>query len=77
MGNKIVDGSGNVFVPYRVEIPGLWVAHWQNDPGMTYNANMLQNSALYIDAKYFWPANTLDIKVASADLFDKSPYDSK
>lgn len=75
-GKEIVDSAGEVLVPYGVEIPGLWVSDWRNDAGMQQNVRLLENATLYADARYFWHSNTLDIKIASTDLFDESPYDS-
>lgn len=74
-GSEIIDSDGNVLIPYGVEIPGLWISDWQSNAGMLQNARQLQNATMYADARFFWHSNTLDIKVASADLFDQSPYD--
>ena len=76
VGKNILDANGQPFVPYGVELPSLWVANWRHNRGMQQNLNELEQPALYEIARRIWHANTLDLKIASANLFDQSPYDA-
>ena len=76
VGKNILDANGQPFVPYGVELPSLWVANWRHNRGMQQNLTELEQPALYEIARRIWHANTLDLKIASANLFDQSPYDA-
>lgn len=67
--------DGVPFVPYGVEVPSLWVASWRHNAGMQHNVHVLQQPSLYATIRHVWHANTIAIKVASADLFDRQPVD--
>ena len=75
VAKNILDANTQPFVPYGVEIPSLWVANWRSNPGMQQNIQQLESPVLYDDARNLWHANTLALKLASANLFDQSPYD--
>lgn len=63
-GKQILDNKGHVFVPYGVQLIGLFTYNWQTSAAYQ-NLTFRQMES----ARTIWHSNTVGVQLASADLF--------
>jgi len=71
-GSQIMDSRGRVFVPYGVQLLGMYTTNWRYDVS---DAHLTLDQM--VAARNFWHANTVSLQLASANLFADTPYDAQ
>jgi hypothetical protein len=72
VGSQIMDSRGHVFVPYGVQLLGMYTTNWRHDVS---DAHLTLDQM--VAARNFWHSNTVSLQIASANLFADTPYDAQ